>query len=112
MRSFCGAPAAGDSVLAVKTTPRIASGDVVYFVRRDRPKSAMCCAASFDLPSPSVSFPKPMLHAYGPLFFFDHKMETRVLEAVTDLNPHEIVLIGLPDEQAANDALLLELFDP
>jgi len=72
----------------------------------------MCCAASFDLPSPSVSFPKPMLHAYGPLFFFDDKMAPGVLEAVNDLNPHEIVLIGLPDEQAANDALLLELFDP
>jgi len=99
-------------VLVVKTTPRIASADVAYFVRRDRAEAALCCAASFDLASPSVSFPTPMLHAYAPLFFFDDGLPAQALSTLRELNPHEVMLVGLPEEGGAALSALRDLFDP
>jgi hypothetical protein len=99
-------------VLVLKSTPRIASADVSYFVRRDRPEAALCCAASFDLAAPSVSFPTPMLHAYAPLFFFDDELPPQALSTLRELNPHEVVVVGLPEEDEAALSLLRDLFDP
>ena len=100
------------ALLVLKATPRITSADVVYLVKGDRPEAAACCAASFDLTSPSLSFPAPMLHTFAPLFFFDGELPSTALTTIGELNPHEIVLIGLPDDQAAADAMFEKLFDP
>jgi CHAT domain len=99
-------------ICLLKMAPRIASADVGYFVKDNDSSGATCCAASFSLIAPSYSFPATALHSFAPLFFFENTISPSALHFINQLNLHEIVMVGIPDNPIDADAALNVIFDP
>ena len=100
--------------LVLKTVPRIATGDVAYFVK-DEPfaeDAALCCSGVLPSVSPSLSLPSTVLHSFSPLFFFDKELDRAGLDIINRFDIHEIVIVGIPAAAHAADAALQALFDP
>lgn len=96
----------------IKAAPRVASADAAFIVKQDRSIGASCCAASFSQVTPSISFPASALHSFGPLFFFDQQLPADAADFLNRVNPHEMILVGAPQDEIAAARLLELLFDP
>lgn len=100
------------AVMVLKATPQLALADVCFFAKDDGTPSPLCCAASSSLATPSYSLPVSALHHFAPLFFFSEEVEPSALDLINELNPREMVIVGIPDSPAAADRLLDQLFEP
>lgn len=110
-RPIVKVPAHGCRIL-VKAAPRVVSCEAALLVREEGPATALACAVTPPVSSPSRSLPGATVNAFAPLFFFRDVIEPGVAAFLERTELRSLVIVGLPDRPGALARFLADAYDP
>jgi hypothetical protein len=98
--------------LLFKVAPRVVGCEAAVLVREEGPTTALCCAVTPPVSSPSRSLPSATVNAFAPLFFFRNAIEPGVTAFLERTEVRMLVIVGVPEKRGELSRFLGEVYDP